>query len=506
MKNSKLIKLAFLLSVIILSQNFAYAQTRTATVRIDDQVTYQKITGFGGFVNSPQFGYNWMTDAEIEKVWGKDSELGCNIMRIYIPTAANAENPTWASNVATTAKKAKELGLIVFASPWTMPPVWKTNNNIQNGSLKEEHYGDYAEYLNKFVLFLRDNGVELDAISIQNEPDWDVGYAGCRWTPAQLTKFLKEHRSKISCKVMAPETVPFSSDNFVNALNADDVFDLFDIYAGHQYGNNHNPGTAHKKLAEKGKEIWQSEYLINWNDNIQPSDPRWRKYDYSIDAFSFTKAINDCMMADVNAWIHYAMRRFYGVLNCGEFNAGSSKGDAGVPGSRGTITKRGYIFAHFAKYVTGSTRIQHTFGGDSNPLYGSAYLSETGDKVTMVVINNSKTNDYSLTIDLPFLSTSGICVTTTETEDMKETVIDMGEETSSSEVSIEPLSVTTLVFTKKGATAVEQIKNAPTVLSEEYYTIMGQKISSDKNNLKGIYIVKSFMSDGSISSRKIHIK
>lgn len=62
---------------------------------------------------SPQFGYNHMSQAEIKKVWGKGSTVGCNIMRLYIPIGRNA----WGQSLQT-AKLAKEMGLIVFASPW----------------------------------------------------------------------------------------------------------------------------------------------------------------------------------------------------------------------------------------------------------------------------------------------------------------------------------------------------------------------------------------------------
>ena len=55
------------------------AQT-TGTVRFDATKTHQKITGFGAFVCSPQFQYNHMSTAEINKVWGKTSTIGCNIM------------------------------------------------------------------------------------------------------------------------------------------------------------------------------------------------------------------------------------------------------------------------------------------------------------------------------------------------------------------------------------------------------------------------------------------
>ena len=67
----------------------AIAQTK-ATVHLDAQKTHQRITGFGGFVCSPQFTYNHMSNTEIEKVWGKNSTVGCNIMRLYIPIGKNS--------------------------------------------------------------------------------------------------------------------------------------------------------------------------------------------------------------------------------------------------------------------------------------------------------------------------------------------------------------------------------------------------------------------------------
>jgi glucuronoarabinoxylan endo-1,4-beta-xylanase len=51
--------------------------------------------------------------------------------------------------------------------------------------------------LNDFVVYLRNNGVELDAISLQNEPDYVVSYAGCSYTPAQMTNFLKNYSDVI---------------------------------------------------------------------------------------------------------------------------------------------------------------------------------------------------------------------------------------------------------------------------------------------------------------------
>ncbi len=413
--------------------NPGFSQPRNATVKVSKDITYQKITGFGGFVNSPQFAYNYMTEAEIRKMWGPESEAGYNIMRIFIPTGES----NW-PQVIPTAQLAKSLGIKIFASPWSMPTHWKTVNIIGSAYtdefgvrrdvyLKEEHYADYANYLNNFVVFLRNNGVELDAISMQNEPDYQVDYAGCIFTPAQMTKFLRENRHRITCKVMAPETVGIP-DNYANAFNADEVLPHFDIFAGHQYGNIQ---TAHKTLQTKGKEVWMTEFLINWNQNGVS-----RNFDWSIDGFDFAGKINEAMLANINAWVHYATKRYYAMMGDGTF---------GIPLSG--ISKRGRVLSHFSKYVTGSTRTEATWNDNSGVLKGSSYLSVTGDSITVVVINGS-TNSYNLAVDLPFLSNSGKAITTSQTQDMAESAVSFQSETNRPKVAIGPLSVTTLVFKK----------------------------------------------------------
>ncbi len=420
-------KIVFALLFALCCGQTLLAQQR-ATVRIDAQTKYQKITGFGGFVCSPQFGYNHMTTADIKKVWGKSSTVGCNIMRLYIPIGKNS----WSQSLAT-AKQAKQLGLIVFASPWGQPAEWKTNGTINaknsdgtTGKLKRENWADYAQYLEDYVQYLRTNGVELDAISIQNEPDWPAQYAGCLWDASEIAEFVKTYGRSISCKIMAPETLAVS-DSYANALNKSDVLDCFDIYGGHQYGGIQS---AYKNLGKKGKELWMTEYLINWNE----AENNTRNFDFSKDFFNFFTAINTCMLGDFNAWIHYAAKRYYGMLGDGQRGT-----------TTGVVTKRGYIMAHFAKFVTGMTRIESNFKGAS--LEGSTYLSETGD-TCVCVVSNSNEETVDLTVDLPFYTTAGKQYYTSKTKNNYYQAITPETETCRPLVTLEAQSVTTLLFVR----------------------------------------------------------
>ena len=98
--------------MLFVSMSMNVLAQEAASLRINPQTMYQRITGFGGFVCSPQFGYGHMSDADIKKVWGEQSTVGCNIMRLYIPIGRNS----WSQSLHT-AKLAKQMGLVVFASP-----------------------------------------------------------------------------------------------------------------------------------------------------------------------------------------------------------------------------------------------------------------------------------------------------------------------------------------------------------------------------------------------------
>ncbi|HBL73142.1 MAG TPA: hypothetical protein DD409_09855, partial [Bacteroidales bacterium] len=61
---NRFLSLVFLSIATILTFNPVQAATKTASVRIDSTIKHQRITGFGGFVCSPQFGYNHMSETE----------------------------------------------------------------------------------------------------------------------------------------------------------------------------------------------------------------------------------------------------------------------------------------------------------------------------------------------------------------------------------------------------------------------------------------------------------
>ena len=78
------------------------------------------------------------------------------------------------------------------------PATMKSNNSLIDGFLNPSDYAAYATYLNDFARYMADSGAPLYAMSVQNEPDIDVTYESCDWTPAQMLDFCQNYAQAIT--------------------------------------------------------------------------------------------------------------------------------------------------------------------------------------------------------------------------------------------------------------------------------------------------------------------
>jgi glucosylceramidase len=58
----------------------------------------------------------------------------------------------------------------LLASPWSAPAWMKTNENVKAGNLDPKFYPVYADYLVRYISGMKHEGIDIDAITIQNEP------------------------------------------------------------------------------------------------------------------------------------------------------------------------------------------------------------------------------------------------------------------------------------------------------------------------------------------------
>ena len=81
----------------------------------------------------------------------------------------------------------------IMGSPWSAPPWMKTNNSTKGGSLKPEYYGAYAKYFVKYIQGMKSEGITIDAITIQNEPENPNNNPSLVMTAVEQATFIKDH-------------------------------------------------------------------------------------------------------------------------------------------------------------------------------------------------------------------------------------------------------------------------------------------------------------------------
>ncbi|WP_408891995.1 carbohydrate-binding protein [Paenibacillus taichungensis] len=319
----------------------------------------QLIKGFGG-INHPAW-IGDLTAAQRETAFGNgQNQLGFSILRIYVDENRN----NWYREVAT-AKRAIDQGALVFASPWNPPndmvETFNRNGDPNAKRLKYDKYAAYAQHLNDFVTYMKNNGVDLYAISVQNEPDYAHDWTW--WTPQEMLRFMKENAGSIqNTKVMAPESFQYLKNMSDPILNDPQALANMDILGAHTYGTQFKD-FAYPLFKQKGagKELWMTEVYYPNSDNN--SSDRWPE------ALDVSYHMHNAMVeGDFQAYVWWYIRRQYGPMN-----------------EDGSISKRGYNLAHFSKFVRpGYYRVDATKNPDTNT-FVSAYKGD--NKVVIVAIN-----------------------------------------------------------------------------------------------------------------------
>jgi glucuronoarabinoxylan endo-1,4-beta-xylanase len=330
-----------------------------ATANINGSAPRQTIRGFGAMVHAAWIGD--LTATQRDTAFGTgDGKLGFSVLRIPVGETQAA----WSKDLAT-AQRAVALGATVFASPWNPPAsmveTFTRGSQIDAKRLKASSYAAYAQHLNDFTTYMKNNGVNLYAISVQNEPDYATDWTW--WTSAQIVKFLRENAASISTKVIAPESFQYVKSISDPILNDSTALANVDIIGAHLYGTSYaNFPYPLFKQKGAGKELWMTEvYYPNSSDSADT----WPQ------ALNVAEHIHHAMVdAEFQAYIWWYLRRSYGPMR-----------------EDGQISKRGAMMAHFARFVRpGYVRIDATANPATN-VYVSAYKS--GYTIVIVAINKN---------------------------------------------------------------------------------------------------------------------
>ncbi len=483
-----------------------HAATITVTVK---DIRYQTITGFGAAACDGAMCPFGNDTQPVKLLYGPTSKIGLNIMRMEISPNFKGDisygdigwdTPYDWHGSLPSAKEAKKRGALVFGTPWSPPGEYKTNGTAQGGNsdsqgkkrgeLRSDCYEKFFPWLNTFLQYMKNNGVDVDAVSIQNEPDWWVDYSGCLYTPEQQLNLVKNHADKLDkekygVRLISAEPLGFDPKYSNMLLNDPVARKHIDIIAGHLYGHPPlgNMKSAAVLAAKYGKEVWMTEHSVSDNLNHLPT---WH------DQLIFAEELNECMLAGCTGYIYWYMRAHWAFVGTGEtkYNPGNTKN---------TLLPRAYVMSHFSKHVTGSTRLDATSSvttGTNSAFETSAYIK--GDSLIVMAIDTTK-YAHDLKLVLPFKVKSGTHLLSTSNTDLcKEQAIAIEEPADVITVPLPARSLNTYIFMiDKEDTAIREQLTKDDEGPKTYYDLYGRRISRPH----GLCIEKS--ANG--SSRKVYI-
>ena len=483
----------------------------SVTLTVKDQ-RYQTVTGFGAACCDGAMCPFGTDTNPVKLLYGPTSKIGLNIMRmeispnfigdVIVPEWGNWDSPYDWKGSLPSAKIVKQRGGIVFGTPWSPPGEYKTNGSAQGGNaddqgnvkgeLRRDCYEKFFPWLNTFLAYMKKNGVNVDAVSIQNEPDWWVSYSGCLYTPEQQLELVKNYAYMLDretypgVRLISAEPLGFDPKYSNKLLNDSVARQQIDIIAGHIYG--HPPLGNLKSAAvlanRHGKEIWMTEHSST--DNTEKL-PTWHEQ------LIFAEELNECMLAGCTGYIYWYMRAHWAFVGTGETKYGTGN-------KKNQLLPRAYVLSHFSKHVTGSTRLATTptkLTGEGAAMEYSAYIK--GDSLIVMAIDTTKTA-YDLNLVLPMKVSSGVHLLSTgnETENLcQEQPITIDEPTDRLALTMPARSLNTYIFMiDGGSAAIKEQRVNPDERPAIYYDLQGRML----DHPQGLCIERK--ADG--STRKVY--
>jgi glucosylceramidase len=440
-------------SSVVTSASGSYWKTGTlttvtsgnATVTVTDSSTAQTWEGFGGAFN--EAGWNYLSllsqsdrDNALQLLYGTDGAhfnigrvpIGANdyaISRYTDDEVASGSTDYNMTSFSLTedmkylipyikAAQAVNGSIRFWGSPWT-PPTWmKTSSGSVNGTActysgtafdsgcmtdNAQVLTAYAQYFIKWVQGYAAQGITIESIGPQNEPNYFDNYPSCGWASPLFAKFVGQYlgpaftAANMTTKIMLgtmSNATSGTDPGIVSAVLADATAKSYIKLFGYQW--NMLPNVASAK--SNNLPIWQTEHKCGnypWNPagfpafnaNTAPND-----YAYGVESWG---NIHDWIAAGVTAY-----NAWNTVLDTAGKNIDSVRPwpqnalmTVNTSTKALTITPAYYVFRHCSAYVSPGAKVVATSGSGS-----SLAFKNTDGSIVTVMYNSGSASTYTLAV------------------------------------------------------------------------------------------------------------
>ena len=354
--------------------------------------------------------------------WGEKvvSDLGITIWRneIYPPAVPGSpQDADWSKQVSVvkglkTKADKYNVTLKFIATVWSPPAdlKWECNmswagdaNATRNpgnvstkngGTLNPGKYTEYADWLKSNIQLYKDAGVDLYALSFQNELMFKQSFNSCQYTISWYNDLLVAATPKV--KTEFPALKIFGAENMLEMEGKDENWKWFyhsgikansnatkniDILAVHGYSDGvaATSGSALAKMWTNHLEQFSTPLKKQaWMTETSGYTESWEKTGDKPGALNLAMDIHSALyFGNISAWVWWQGSQSGSI---GEFNL-----------MNGTTTGKKYqVSKHFYRYIRpGAVRVKSAT--DDTDFFVTAYKNSVKGTQTIVVINSGNT-------------------------------------------------------------------------------------------------------------------
>ncbi|HEY0273341.1 MAG TPA: glycoside hydrolase family 30 beta sandwich domain-containing protein, partial [Chitinophaga sp.] len=240
-------------------------------ITVDDKTTYQSMDGFGCTLTGGSAQLIMQMDAAsrqqlLEELFGKGREqLNMSYLRVSIGASdmnasvfsyddmpAGQTDTTLAHftlgpdlhDVVPVLQQILKIhpSLKILGSPWSAPVWMKDNGDTRGGSLLPRYYGAYARYFVRYIQAMKDQGIPIDAITVQNEPLHPGNNPSMKMLPEEQAAFVRDalgpafQEAHLKTKIIIYDHNCDRPDYPITILNDPEANKYIDGSAFHLYG------------------------------------------------------------------------------------------------------------------------------------------------------------------------------------------------------------------------------------------------------------------------------
>lgn len=295
-------------------------------------------------------------------------------------------------NVIPVLKEILKLNptIKIMGSPWSAPAWMKDNNSLKGGSLKPEYYQTFADYFVKYIKAYEAEGITIDAITLQNEPENPKNNPSMVMTAGEQAAFVKNNlgpafeKAGIKTKIVVFDHNCDHPEYPITILNDADAKQYIDGSAFHMYLGEI---TALSKVhdAHPDKHLYFTEQWTSPEGTFD-GDLKWH--------------IKNLIIGATRNWSRTVLE--WNLVADSQFNPHTDEGGCTMCLGALTIDSAWvtrnvsyYIIGHASKFIPdGSYRIDSSM---PNNLPNVAFLTPEGKKVLIVLNDSNNAQAFHIT-------------------------------------------------------------------------------------------------------------